>query len=197
MKKILFSRKCFFTDFYFHCTYMKMKMPWSCSPRRAGSKHVLIDFERPNQNLTTGQVMSRSGRDSSMSICISFEATWQDKSFATICVSLSPSCRDLLANNVLWPRMTFPWHSINSCTRIITDGMSDHDSEIGAWFRIVYEERWIIFIFSHRLITRGAESESESESLGVVAATQESESESESMKLPRIRLRNVWFEYVV
>ena len=43
----------------------------------------------------------------------------------------------------------------------------------------------------------GAESESESVSVspGVVATSQESE--SESIKLPRLRLRNVLFEFVI
>ena len=43
--------------------------------------------------------------------------------------------------------------------------------------------------------SRGVESvsESESESPGVVTTSQESESETESIKLPRLRLRNVFF----
>ena len=55
----------------------------------------------------------RSGEDQakvrswpSRSICISSDAARRAKSLGTICASLSPSCRDLLAKNGLWHHLT-------------------------------------------------------------------------------------------
>ena len=64
------------------------------------------------------------------------------------CASLSPSCRDLLTKNGLWPHfdriwppVTSPWSPIVSWTEIITAGVSGRDPEIIGWFRSVYAKR--------------------------------------------------------
>ena len=56
---------------------------------------------------TWPQVRSRSGHDPRRSIRISSEASWRDKSFGTICPSLSPFCRELLAKNGLGDEENF------------------------------------------------------------------------------------------
>ena len=59
-------------------------------------------------DLRSGQVKvrSKSDHDTSRSICTSSEVVRRAKSFGTICVSLSPSYRDLLAKNGLWRHLT-------------------------------------------------------------------------------------------
>ena len=76
----------------------------SCFPRWAGSKHVILTWKVSFK--IWPQVRSRSGHDPNKSICKSSEADWQVKSFGTICASLSPSCRELLAKTGFWPHLT-------------------------------------------------------------------------------------------
>ena len=86
------------------------------------------------------RVRARSGHDRSRSICIASKTAWRAESFGTICASLSPSCRKLLAKTGFWSHlisMTSPWPPIISCTWIITDGVSGHDPERIGWFRSV------------------------------------------------------------
>ena len=119
-----------------------------CSPRQAGSKHVLFKVERSIWKFDprSGQVMVRStsDHDLSRSVCTSFEAARQAKPLGTICASLSPSCRDLLAKNGLWSHLTSGDLSVTpivSCTQICTDGASGHDPERIGWFWLVYVKR--------------------------------------------------------
>ena len=63
----------FFTEMVFHWQLfdmrdMKIKMTPSCSPRRAGLATALFTLKYQYQNLTSGQVRSRSGHDPSRPI---------------------------------------------------------------------------------------------------------------------------------
>ena len=51
--------------------------------------------------------------------------------------------------------MTFLWTQINSCTQIITDGMSGHDPEWIGWLRLVYAETEAFSYFPLGLLYRG------------------------------------------
>ena len=98
------------------------------------------------------KVMSRSDHDPSRLTFTSSEASRRAKSFGTICASLSPFCRDLLAKNGLWrhlaSQVTYPWARIVSCTQICTDGMNDHDPERTGWFWLINAKREAFSYFS-------------------------------------------------
>ena len=70
-------------------------MTLSCSARQAGSEHVLFDIEKSisifDLGSGQGQVNVRSGPTS--------QIVWHH-------MRVSPSCRDLLAKNGLWPHLT-------------------------------------------------------------------------------------------
>ena len=82
----------------------KIKMTPSCSPRRVRNMYFLT-LKGQFENLASGQVRLRSDHDPGRSICTSSIAARRAKSFGTICASLSPSRRDLLAKNELWPHL--------------------------------------------------------------------------------------------
>ena len=104
---------------------------------------------RPGQ----GQVMSQV---SQYALCISFEADWRAKSLGTICATLSPSCRELLAKSGLWPHVTsydFPWPA----DQLHPD---QHSWDEWSWSWKLWMvsvsscETRSIFILLHRLITK-------------------------------------------
>ena len=100
----------FFIYNFFDMRDTKINMTPSCSPCRAGSKHVLFDLKRPTWKFdlrSEVKVWPRSDHDPSRSICTSSEVARRAKSlFGIICTSLFPSCLDLLAKNGLWLHLT-------------------------------------------------------------------------------------------
>ena len=66
------------------------------------------------KKMTSGQVRSRSDHYPSISICISFEASWRGKSFGTTCASLAPFYHELLGKTLgdfEWPCLGSPMTS--------------------------------------------------------------------------------------
>ena len=104
-KVIVFLRRWFFINNFCEMCVAKIKMTPLCLSHRAGSECVVSDLDRSISkfNLSSGQVKvrSRSDQDPSGSISTSSEPGRRAKSFVTICASLSPSCRYLLAKNEL------------------------------------------------------------------------------------------------
>ena len=152
MKNYRFSRRWFFIDNFSDIRDTKIKMTPSCLACRAGSKHVPLDLER---SISKFDIRTRSGHDRSGSICISFEAAWRAKSFGTICASLSPSCRDLLAKNGLWRHLTSGDLHVTLYRRLRTDlhRWGEWPWSWKIWvFSIGLCEKGSIFVFPHRLI---------------------------------------------
>ena len=76
----------------------KIEMTPSVSPRQPVRKMNFLTLKGQFQNLTSGQVKVRPrlDHDPSRSICTCFEVARRAESLGTVCVSLSPSCRDFL-----------------------------------------------------------------------------------------------------
>ena len=110
--------------------------------------HSYFTLKGQFQNLTSGQVRSRSGQR---------QVTTGVGQYAYLPrrldepSRLAPFARLYLHPvviywqkqdfDLIWPQVTSPWPPIISCVLIITDGVSVHDSERIGWFRLVYVKR--------------------------------------------------------
>ena len=98
MKNYRFTRRRFFINNFFGVRYENENgtIVFALSNR---FEICNFDLERSISKSDLSQVSSWSGHDPSRSIYISFEEASRAKSFGTICASLSPFCRELLAKN--------------------------------------------------------------------------------------------------
>ena len=126
----------------------------SCSPRRASSEHVRLNRSISKSDLRSVQVNVRSwSKYANMHIFRSGLTSLVVWHHLRVSISiLSRVIGEKLIVNSYDLRMTFPWPSAMSCTRIITDG----GEWSWSWKNLVVSvslcETGRIFIFPHRLI---------------------------------------------
>ena len=133
-------------QYFLYERYEKKNLTPSWPPRRAGSKHVRIfTLKGQYQNLTSGQVRSRSDHGPSRSMFnmhIFRSGSTSQVVWHHLRVSISILLR-LIGKKLIVTSFDFrpPWPPIVSCTRICTDGVSGNDPERIGWFRLVYAKR--------------------------------------------------------
>ena len=102
------------------------------------------------QNLTSGQVRSRSGHDQVGQYAYlpkRLDELSRLASFALLYLRPVASCWRQTDCDVMCSQLTFPWPPIISCTLIIRNGVSSHVPEIIGWFRLAYAKREAFWYF--------------------------------------------------
>ena len=151
MKNYRFSQRWFFINSLFIGEIRKIDMTPPCSPRRAGSNHVLFDLERSiwEYDLESGQdqIGTQLGQHAHPPKRLDEPSCLEP--FALLClhpVATYWRNRIVTSFDLRWPPCVLQG-SGSAETRICTDRVNGHDPERIGLFRSVYAKREIFPYF--------------------------------------------------